>query len=279
MAAASSEREATGGVRILDGESYVASVSEQTTGGEIWPAARALLAFLLGAGRSIVPARARCLELGSGTGWLGMVLAAGGAAPEVCEVVLSEYGGGLAWLRLNVGHNYESFKCPVGVVECDWDWFAPRPGDDAPVARGSVAAQIVERGPWDLVFGSDLVYNDAGVHGLPCCLAALARGGCPCILYAHTLHRFDNCDVEFFLSLHRNGMVYRELATSEAHCDDAPSGTAAPRAARPPSPPPFSELFPEQRPAIFRIATMECAHLLGGPAEDRHSAALRAVGR
>lgn len=270
----SSVSESTGGgqpstVRILEGEAYVSSVSEQTTGGEVWPAARALLAFLQGGGRHLVPEGAHCLELGSGTGWLGMMVA---ASLNVGDVVLSEYNAGLEWLGLNVANNGGCFQCPVSVAECDWGWFGTQVlRGSAPLSADALEkmARIVEQ-RWDLVIGSDLVYSDHGVVGLPCCLAALARGaGSPCVLYAHTLHRFDNYDVEFFASLHRNGLVYRELTGNEASCPEA--SEAAPSALeRSPSPMPFAELFPEQRQAIFRIAPRERAYLLGGPPENRH---------
>lgn len=243
-------------VEILDGATYVLTVGEQTTGGEIWPAARALAAFLRGAGSGHIARGARCLELGAGTGWLGMAIAS--SSSDVGEVVLSEYDAGLEWLSLNVAHNRDRFRCPMSCVECDWQWF----GEGGAVSAR--AAQLVGQ-RWDLVLGSDLVYNDAGVAGLPRCLAALAHAGCPCVLYAHTLHRFDNCDVEFFQGLHENGLVYRELPP------EAPSVST--RGAGRSSPPPFAELFPEQRQAIFRIAPRAAAHLLGGPPESRHQPA------
>ena len=59
-------------VRVSD--EYTSFATKQTTGGEVWGAARSLQAYLethpaeLGSCRTL-------LELGSGTGWLGMMVA------------------------------------------------------------------------------------------------------------------------------------------------------------------------------------------------------------
>lgn len=243
-------------IAILDAQAYAETVSEQTTGGQIWPAARALVRHLQSR-----PVSGRVLELGSGTGWLGIALACRARGSD--EIVLSEYALGLEWLERNVALNRARFRCPVSVVECDWQWFAPG-ASDADCAR---AAQFARDARWDVVVGSDLVYNDAGVVGLPRCIAAIAQA-CPrcTILYAHTLHRFDNCDVEFFAHLHRAGLVYRELFGEGEGRGGGPDGERA--GARPDSPPPFAELFPEQRQAVFEIA--RDAARLGGPPENRH---------
>jgi hypothetical protein len=185
-----------------------------------------------------------------------------GAGPG--EIVLSEYSAGLDWLERNVALNRAVFHCAVRVAECDWRWF----GSEATPEDAAKAAQLVGGGGWDLVIGSDLVYNDDGVIGLPRCISALADV-CPCILYAHTLHRFDNCDVDFFANLHRNGLFYRELVV----CEVATGSSRETSGGRASSPPPFSELFPEQRQAIFRISRYPA--LLDGRPEDRHRAALR----
>ncbi|KAJ1633081.1 hypothetical protein T492DRAFT_984223 [Pavlovales sp. CCMP2436] len=187
-----------------------------------------------------------------------MVLAT--SVPNVGAIVVSEYSAGLAWLSTNVEANRSRFRCPLEVCECDWQWFLPgADADERALARG-----VVDRG-WDLVLGSDLVYNEIGVNGLPRCIAALANA-CPCILYAHTLHRFDDNDVSFFANLHWNGLVYREVSADCAG-DEGPA-----KDGRSSSPPPFSELFPEQRQAVFRIS--RDPGMLGGPPDDRHSVAI-----
>eukprot|EP00775_Hariotina_reticulata_P004246 gene4246-4496_t len=63
----------------------------------------------------------------------------------------------------------------------------------------------------------------------------------PVMYYAHTKHRFDALDVEFF----------EQLA---AHDLDVMEVVEAGRELPPPSPPAFSSLFPDMRIAVFRIS-------------------------
>lgn len=148
--------------------------------------------------------------------------------------------------------------------------------------------------PWDVIIGSDLVYNKAGVKGLPRVLAALMKQcapasstirccGCsraagqlpssrcscskvvttaaaaldtscsssscslqhqqhrPVFYYAHTKHRFDAYDVELFAELEDLGLTVEEVIED---------GEELP----PPSPPPFSSLYPDMRCAVFKIS-------------------------
>ncbi|KAG2483014.1 hypothetical protein HYH03_018094 [Edaphochlamys debaryana] len=297
-----------------------------TTGGRVWDAARRLCAYLeaMEAPLGLRRPGLRVLELGAGLGWLGMSLARNLAAAG--EVVLTEQeaGGGVAWLRHNIGLN--AGRRGLGAVRgeaCDWLLFGARgetaggtegagvepPSEDglregghAPAGGSSAAGQaegpvggngraeagVAGRtetvavkggqayeggdatGPnaasgtgggsdpgsaagrsgsgggdwvagvhWDLVIGSDLVYNEIGAVHLPRVLRALARPGTT-ILYGHTKHRFDTFDVRFFEELAAQG-----LAVTEAHEPGVPSP--------PPSPPPLTELFPEMRIAVYDI--------------------------
>ncbi|GLC46774.1 hypothetical protein PLESTB_001660700 [Pleodorina starrii] len=93
---------------------------------------------------------------------------------------------------------------------------------------------------WDLVLGSDLVYNDVGADCLPRVMRALAGSGSGRILYCHTKHRFDTHDMQFFSQLAACGLECREV-----HEPSVPSP--------PPSPPPLTELFPDMRIAVYDI--------------------------
>ncbi|KAG2431210.1 hypothetical protein HXX76_009738 [Chlamydomonas incerta] len=93
---------------------------------------------------------------------------------------------------------------------------------------------------WDLIIGSDLVYNEVGAVYLPRVLRALSRPGHTRILYAHTKHRFDTWDMRFYEELAAQG-----LSCAEVHEPGVPSP--------PPSPPPLTELFPDMRVAVFQI--------------------------
>jgi hypothetical protein len=64
--------------------------------------------------------------------------------------------------------------------------------------------------------------------------------------YAHTKHRFDAMDVDLFDQLQGLGLVVEEVVES---------GQQLP----PPSPPPFSSLYPEMRCAVFKISRLAAA--------------------
>lgn len=195
--------------------------------------------------------------------------------------------------------------------------------------------QSLLRTSWDIIIGSDLVYNTAGVKGLPRVLAALmnpkkicrcpaqcelkgssasdtgtcgngcshsaeegtsseicsctchspayttsmavqppALGSCssscgtnqiktshnngPVFYYAHTKHRFDAFDVDLFDEMASLGLDVEEVIEA---------GEELP----PPSPPPFSSLYPEMRIAMFRITrnsnrSCVCVCVLSGTA-------------
>ena len=92
---------------------------------------------------------------------------------------------------------------------------------------------------WDVIVGSDLMYNDEGVRQLPQVFAHLARTDTR-ILYAHTKRRFEHLDADFFHALSDAGLAWREVRERWAP-------------APPASPPPFDNLFPEMRIAVYLI--------------------------
>ena len=91
-------------VRVSD--EYTSFATKQTTGGEVWGAARSLQAYLETHPTELAGCRT-VLELGSGTGWLGMMVALN--APAVERIYLSEMldGGAFAWLQHNVAQHNE----------------------------------------------------------------------------------------------------------------------------------------------------------------------------
>ena len=111
-------------------------------------------------------------------------------------------GGAFSWLERNVQKN----RCEsqplksLGLAAFDWNWIDPthRPEMDEP-NRGDDMARILGSS-WDIILGSDLVYNEAGVDMLPKVLAALLDRGHDrtYALYAHTLNRFEFLDRDFF---------------------------------------------------------------------------------
>lgn len=195
----------------------------------------------------------RIVELGAGVGWLSLVLAAN--LPAAARVLATEQAAGHAWLQANVARNAHLPLTALRTCVCDWSAFASSGsghardggssgssssggGSDADAAADAAAAEL--QGPWDVVLGSDLVYNEAGVRQLPRALAALAHPETT-VLYAHTKRRFEHMDGDFFAALADAGLVWREVREAWAPPP-------------PPSPPAFESLFPDMRLAVFRIS-------------------------
>ena len=223
-------------------------VTTQTTGGKIWDAARKLLDYFesLHQGNQLTSVRS-VLELGAGCGWLGMSLAR--EYPQIKRVVLTELvdGGALAWLEHNVEANRRngSLAPSVSAAALDWAWFEEGHASDTgePYGERATGRALLER-PFDLVIGSDLVYDHAGAAALVRVLfgassVALAQDPQGRVLYAHTVNRFEDLDLEFFSALQRAGLLAERVWT-------APD--------RPPTPEePFAELFPQQWVGIYEI--------------------------
>ena len=233
----------------------------------------------------------RIVELGSGVGWLGMFLAHN--LQNATVLCTEQRGGGaLQWLQHNIAENTHLQLSGLQTAVCDWQDFAPaakcatskivqqqcacaahnpdKQGNEHASAaaaqhgssaqhgnhvqqagshqdRATSAATCEAKGlqpgscrRFDFVIGADLLYTADGVSQLPCVFAALADAGCNCILYAHTKRRFEQLDQEFFQGLREAGLQWEEVREPWAPLP-------------PPSPPPFAELFPEMRIAVYNI--------------------------
>lgn len=121
--------------------------------GWIWESSRALEAALLGAVAASTRSdfeQLRCLELGSGTGWLALRLAQLGA-----DVTVTDRVGATTLLQRNVMRNQEAFRAAGADetalrVEClDLTWEDTAEADSG--GEGDAAA-------WDWIVGSDLLY-------------------------------------------------------------------------------------------------------------------------
>ena len=79
---------------------------------------------------------------------------------DLSKVVLTEMvqGGALAWLDNNVRRNREAGLqlADLSTAALDWSWIDEPPPECATVLDAQ----------WDLVLGSDLVYNEVGVQML-----------------------------------------------------------------------------------------------------------------
>ena len=250
---------------LIDGvDAYLATATMQTTGGHVWEAARELLRYLHAEPAALARkggGRMRVLELGAGTGYLSMHVARDFGA-RVESIVATEMveGGALRWLEQNVARNRQAGRALTGLstAPLDWNWVASEAADAMagvaapPQVEGSeeerAAGALALRSPFDVVLGSDLVYNDAGVYLLPRVFRALLRrsgqGAYAYALYAHTLNRFEFADHDFFEELTKAGLAYAPVwpAGAEVAVGGANDGGG------------FSgELFPEQHVVIFRI--------------------------
>eukprot|EP00397_Hematodinium_sp_SG-2012_P012626 GEMP01012802.1.p1 GENE.GEMP01012802.1~~GEMP01012802.1.p1 ORF type:complete len:259 (+),score=47.58 GEMP01012802.1:79-855(+) len=226
-----------------------------TTGGYVWDAAYQLFDFLeiLNAeGRSWCEADAGfldhsvVLELGSGCGWLGCNLARN--LPAASFVLTEqETGGALSWLQ----HNVDRGDFP-NASACALDWSQPDHGVE---------------GPWDIIIGSDLVYNEIGARLLPEVMraqvsACASNSSCRCdsekpttckcrirskgIFYAHTFHRFDQFDESFLECLENQGLSVQEIPF-----DPSTRSIGEPKALEERF---MEELFPEKRLAMLYIS-------------------------
>eukprot|EP00439_Symbiodinium_sp_Y106_P047177 s2996_g6.t1 len=142
-----------------------------TTGGSTWDAAHSLCDFLESEWTALCAffdAAPNIIELGSGTGWLGMTLARNisesGRPGTFCLTEQAD-GGAMEWLQHNLMENVAA-GVPLSAVdlqELDWSRFedtASRPSLPQPPAQ--------KQGQhWDLLIGSDLIYSQAGVELLP----------------------------------------------------------------------------------------------------------------
>jgi hypothetical protein len=257
----------------------VESTPLSTTGGHTWKAAYRLADYFSSTAAHIGldsgPHKINILELGAGCGYLGITVARNLPNANIICLTEQEDGGACSWLRHNVNLNrHRGLPLDsVTVQPCDWlkycREFIPKDGEpcikpDKGVQQKELTLEgtIIEKSPpillpsppapfcletisWDFIIGSDLIYTKIGSTCLPNVLAALSTNETQ-IFYCHTKHRFDLLDIEFFENLSAVGLMIEEIWEPEA---EAP----------PESPPmhfPPSDLFPEQRIAIYKITKM-----------------------
>jgi hypothetical protein len=172
-------------------------------------------------------------------------------------------GGALDWLQHNVQLNKEAGKNLdiIDTAPCDWnDYIAllesqKNEGSEVKAGEGEknegtcgeqegalrtyAMDTTLALTKWDLIIGSDLVYNGAGVEMLPRVMKALASPETR-IFYAHTRKRYEMVDFDFLAELEKNGLEVRELREP---------GVSSP----PESPEAFTHCFPPMRIAIYCI--------------------------
>jgi len=262
----------------------VKSTPLSTTGGHTWEAAYRLAEYFsstaahIGLNDGASNNKINILELGAGCGYLGITVARNLNNLNIICLTEQENDEACDWLRHNVDLNRDR-GLPLDAVTvqpCDWlkycQKFSPNDAEsfiEADEGKNqkelTLEAAISEKAPpiplpslpppppplcleaitWDFIIGSDLIYNEIGSTCLPRVLFALSSTQTQ-TFYCHTKHRFDLLDVEFFENLTAVGLKFEEVWEPEA---EAP----------PESPPmqfPPSDLFPEQRIAIFKITLL-----------------------
>ena len=177
-----------------------------TTGHKVWPAARKLASFLekkgseygcmnkINTDNTSIFRRVRILELGSGTGWLGLTIADN--IQNLEEIRLTEQEAGMGFLQRNIEYHLVNrrIKNSDRVTTSTFEW-----------SKGAEAL-VDEAWSWDLIIGSDLVYNEEGCNDLPLIwkefLTAASKNSdqsvfpndLPLILYCHTKRRYEDLD-------------------------------------------------------------------------------------
>ena len=180
----------------------------------VWHSAKGFLDYLLQRG----DVRGNIMELGAGTGWLGISLAhslataadqkeedSGTAVSKSSSsssnnIVLTDRQG--TWLQTNLeaAQSQEIPGCNfVSCVGMDWK-------------RKPSVRKVANMMPWDWIIGSDLVYTEEGVEYLAGALQILATAGKARILYAHTLGRMAELDQLWEQELQKVGLTWKIAA-------------------------------------------------------------------
>eukprot|EP00977_Amphora_coffeiformis_P024527 scaffold16119_cov162-Amphora_coffeaeformis.AAC.4 len=158
----------------------------------VWHSAKGLLQYLLpGNNDSVI--QGKILEIGAGTGWLGITVAqrVGEACHEMLLTDRTEF-----WLQANLEEARKQ-GIPCLQVSCHaMDW-----------SNVTQIKSIAEK-KWDFIMGSDLIYSEDGLQLLAQTLAIFATSGAGKILYAHTLGRMPELDGLWEKELQANGLAW-----------------------------------------------------------------------
>ena len=163
------------------------------TGAHIWPGGRAAAVYLAGHARNVLANRV-VLEVGSGTGLLGLVAAQLGAA----RVVLSDVTEMLPLLEANVARNRAVTTAEVDVVALHW-------GED------DVHEDLP---PLDWILASDCVYSMEAIEPLLDALVAHAVPGKTTVLMATEIRDSDVCTT-FLQRAAERGFKARKVASKK----------------------------------------------------------------
>lgn len=161
----------------------------------------------------------RVLELGSGTGWLGLNLA---CQLPAAHFTLTDLDRALPPLEAHVDRVSAAFtelRLQERVRVCAADW-------------AELECSVVAAEPWDLVIGSDLMYTHEGlsalVHAFATLLTAATDGAAPQLLYCHIPGRSHSVDEAMPAELELAGLQFLQVwPLAEGGESDSPSADNA----------------------------------------------------
>lgn len=134
------------------------------------------------------------LELGSGTGLVGIVAACLGAHVQLTDLEVAR-----PLLKLNMGLNQHLVELSGGSMSCS-------------VLEWQQRLSTLPGQSWDIVIGSDLVYNAAAVPQLTVALQQLKRSKSSFSLLLSHKHRTDAVDRCMLDAMSNCGMRLATLA-------------------------------------------------------------------
>ncbi len=206
----------------------------------------------------------KILELGSGCGWLGLNLAGEAVARKraVAITVTEQPGEAYDWLEHNTQKFDPTTKSESDSVEknisitpkqLDWVEFSSSSSSESSGSEkgGECSNNIINLNQnvndidYDLIIGSDLIYNEIGARYLPRTVKKLLL---KCqknyFLYAHTFHRYDLLDEMFLEECTKLGLLVKEIKLVAGESPEFQDVSEAF----------LEEVFPSKRIAILHIS-------------------------
>lgn len=159
------------------------------TGGMVWDAS-IILAEYLSLHPELVSGR-RCLELGAGLGLAGIVAASLGGRVAITDV--QDY---LPILRENAAANPPPPEGGGEISVTEYQW-------------GKLTKELEDKLPFEVVFGSDIIYNPDFLDDL---LASFSQlGSTDTVIYLAHKTRFKPIEDHFFAKCEEHGFVVRRI--------------------------------------------------------------------
>lgn len=169
----------------------------------VWTAAKGLIQYLQDNPASINPKNV--LEVGAGTGWLGITVARNCDSIQHIVLTDSSHTGAVQWTESNVrAARQQGLPNMDGVEAVAMDW-----NEEEQVAK---AMSMYE---FDLMLGSDLIYSEDRIQPLVRTISTLIGHNslkAPRFLYAHTKGRMPEMDEIWEKELRAHGLSWKVLA-------------------------------------------------------------------